>query len=466
MGHSGVNLEPDDTTNFTFSAFPKGTAGALGTVTAYTGAIPRIRTAEINSSFSTIFFGPVVECSTKQAKTNHVYCSGDAEMSYVSFLSHPRDSGAGFHDYFDLNASLPVESSGNISYIVCNSMASFRTVTFGIYPPGLFVVARTSIPDGAPDTDVPRQEWMATSCLLRNATYEVDVQTSGNDQIIAVKTKESSSLGLATDYVADFESSPDLLGPSANRIYNYFAMMAVVGQTVVGTVNSATDATSELYTAGGVVDITPAPFPGIFSTKLSSSPEIQAFAKWAGSPRVSDSPFASVSKGAPLARQLEELFRNMTVAMLTSPATSSNATVEVLHWEPVNIYKYTAWHLWLAYAVGLFATAVILSLGFVAISVNGAPYSNRFSTYLRTTPWSKMEDLLRDDGGTGADPLPRGTARTMLVLGDGPASSEIEMMEGEQPSGEHLVKRSGSIDRYAVRSQRASVEELVPSSSV
>jgi hypothetical protein len=290
------------------------------------------------------------------------------------------------------------------------------------------VVARTSIPDLAPDSDPPRQEWEATTCQLRNATYEVKVQTSGNNQVVTVKASDDSSLGLATGYIPGINtSSVDLTGPSANRLYNYFAMMAAMGQIVVGTVNSGSDVTTQMYTDGGVVDITPAPFPGIFSTRLSSSPEIQAFAKFSSSPRVGDSHLTSAGEGSPLAQQLEELFSNMTVAMLTSPATSSNATVEVSHWSSVIIYKYTAWHLWLAYGIGLLAAALIIFLGFAAISVNGASYSTKFSTYLRTAPLSIIDEVLSDDKDTGADPLPKDVARKMMMLKCGSAIAGTEM---------------------------------------
>jgi hypothetical protein len=443
MGRSRIDLEPDDNTGFTFPAGLKASAGVLAAMTAFTGSIPRIQTAEINSSYSTTFFGPALRCSTKQVKTNHVYCSGDAELSYISFMSFPQDKGTGFRRYFDLNASVPVYSSGNTSAIACSSIASFRSSTFGVYPPQLFVVARTSIPDLAPDSDPLRQEWKATTCQLRNATYEVEVQTSGNNQVVTVKANDDSSLGLATGYIPGIDtSSVDLTGPSANKLYNYFAMMAAMGQIVVGTVNSGSDVTTQMYTDGGVVDITPAPFPGIFSTRLSSSPEIQAFAKFANSPRVGDSHFASAGEGSPLAQQLEELFRNMTVAMLTSPATSSNATVEVSHWSSVIIYKYTAWHLWLAYGIGLLAAVLIIFLGFAAISVNGASYSTKFSTYLRTAPLSIIDEVLSDDRDTGADPLPKDVARRMMMLRCGSAIASMEM------TGAKYVSDGSSVERH------------------
>ncbi|CZT21771.1 uncharacterized protein RCC_07636 [Ramularia collo-cygni] len=447
VGFSGVNLEPGQTTNLTFSAELRGSAGALGIVTASTGAIPRIQTAEINSTYSTTFSGPILECSTKQVKTHHVYCAR-AEMSFISYLSFAQDGGPEFHDFFDLNASLPLETSSEGYTVACDSIASFRTSMFGVQPPQLFVVARTSISDSAPDSDDPRQEWTATSCQLRNSTYEVTVRTLENDQMIDVKTSDTSDLGLATEYIPmpDGPGSPVVNEPSGNRIYNCFAMMAMIGQTVVGTVNGASEATNEVYTDGGAMDNTPVPFPGIFSTRLSTSPELRAFAKHEDSPRVHDTPFASARDGPPLARQLEELFRNMTVAMMSNPATSSNVTVPVLHWSAVNVYKYTAWHLWLAYGIGLLATASILFLGFAAIAANSAPYSTRFSTYLRTAPWLRIEEILGDNMDSGADPLPRGAAKAMVMLGAGSAASGVEVLATKEASGEHLVKRSESID--------------------
>lgn len=440
IGHSGVNLEPNDTTNFTFPAELKGSAGAIGTVTAFTGVIPRLQTAASNSTHRTSFFGPALECSTKKFQGNSTYCSRGWRISYLSFLSFPQDRGSDFRKFYDLDGAVPIETIENTTGISCDSIASFRASTFGVYPPKLFVVAQSREPE----------EWVTTTCQLRNATYDVKVETTGNNQTIAVEVSDLSSLRLATEYIPNFNTSePEITGPSANKIYNYFAMMAAIGQIVVGTVNSASDANIATYTEGGVISNNPAPFPGIFSTRLSTSPEIQEYATLGTPARVREYPFGSAGDGPPLARQLEELFRNMTVAMITSPATSSNATVPVRHWASVNLYSYRWWPLWLAYGIGLIATALIMALAFAAIASNGASYSTKFSTYLRTAPWSNIDEVLGDDKDGGADPLPREVARSMVMLGTGAASSGIEMVGFKQVSDGPLAKRSVSMDQYA-----------------
>jgi hypothetical protein len=264
IGHSGMDLEPNDTTNFTFPSGLKASAGALGTVTAYTGAIPRIRSAETNTSYSTTFFGPALQCSTKQVKIDGVYCYGkkkstwNKDLWYISFTSFAQEQGSSFRRYFDLNASLPIGYSENKSAIDYNSITSFRTSTFGTYTPELFVVAQTGPSYGEGAVDPQPEEWAATSCQLVNATYEVEVQTSVTDQVITVDTNSYAPLGLATDYIPNFESlvaypsdnaantgSPDTTGPSGNQIYNYYAMLAAMAQIVVGTVS---DAESSTYT--------------------------------------------------------------------------------------------------------------------------------------------------------------------------------------------------------------------------
>jgi hypothetical protein len=263
MNYFGVNAEPGDTTGFTFPARLKASAGVLSTMAAITGVVPRIQTAEPNSSYDTTFSGPALRCSTKQVETNRVYCAGVGRpltaLKYISFVSSLKDKGASFHRYFDLDASVPV--SGNDSAVTCSSIANFRSSIFGVDPPRLFVVVETQV-------YASRQTWEATTCELRNATYAVKVQTFGNSQVVTVKTSDDSPLGLATDYVPGFDTaSPNITAPSANKLYNYFAMMVAMAQVVVGTVTSASDTSPVVLTDGGAVDVTPAPFPAIFGTR-------------------------------------------------------------------------------------------------------------------------------------------------------------------------------------------------------
>jgi hypothetical protein len=131
----------------------------------------------------------------------------------------------------------------------------------------------------------------------------------------------------------------------------------------------------------------------------------------------------------------------MTVAMLTSPTTSSNAAVEVFRCSSIIIYKYTAWHLWLTYGVGLLAAALIVSLGFAATSINGATYITKFSTYLRTAPLSTIDEVLVEGKDTKADPLPRDVARGMVMLRSGSAVAGMDMTGAEYVSDKSLVKR-------------------------
>jgi hypothetical protein len=176
-------------------------------------------------------------------------------------------------------------------------------------------------------------------------------------------------------------------------------------------------------------------------TRLSSSPVLRSFASGGFSAQVKDSPFASAGEGPSLAQQLEELFVNMTVAMLSSPTTSSNTTAEVFRWSSVITYRYTAWHLWLTYGVGILVAVLIVALGCAATVVNGASYSTKFSTYLRTAPLSTIDEVLVEDGDTGADPLPRDVARGMVMLGSGSAVAGTEVTGVEDVFDKFLLKR-------------------------
>jgi hypothetical protein len=84
---------------------------------------------------------------------------------------------------------------------------------------------------------------------------------------------------------------------------------------------------------------------------------------------------------------------------------------------------------------------LIVSLGFAAMFVNGATYSTKFSTYLRTASLSTIDEILVEDKDTGADPLPQDVARGMVMLRSGSAIAGTEMTGVEDVFDKSLLKR-------------------------
>ena len=444
-GYSNNQLVPSDqsinltdVTTFQFEATPLQITSALASITALTGDIPRIPNTKANNSYSLDFFGPALQCTTMETTTDRVYCSNgtghvDDTLYYLSFLTYPQDSGDSFGTFFNLSDRLPVGSDNNIS---CDSITSFRNALFGSEPPRLNVVTQTSIIYGE-DASETKYGWNVTTCQITNATYAVDVRFSGNDQSINATLSGYTPLGLVPDYIPGFNASSgfnatdaDFLGPSASKIYNYLSMIALMGQITLGTVSAWSNVITQVQIGPGATqNYKAASYPSIFNTRLNTSPELQAF--WEQSPGSGDdqsATFTAIANSSSLARQMEQLFTNLTLALLTNPATSSNATVDLVHWRPVNLYSYNAMHLWLSYGIGLLITLVVVIFGYTAVSANGSPYSTKFSTFLRTMPSGQMESKHEAAVDLGADPIPADLARSKLRLGHDHGA--IEMVQG------------------------------------
>jgi hypothetical protein len=77
--------------------------------------------------------------------------------------------------------------------------------------------------------------------------------------------------------------------------------------------------------------------------------------------------------------------------------------------------------------------------GCIAIYRNGASYTQRFSTILRTT--TGLGQVVAENDRTGADPLPKYLSRTRVKLGGG-GQAALELDRVSEAAGE----RSALID--------------------
>lgn len=79
-----------------------------------------------------------------------------------------------------------------------------------------------------------------------------------------------------------------------------------------------------------------------------------------------------------------------------------NVTFHAYH----NIYVYSAMKLWIAYGIAIFVALILSSLGLFAIVVNGASYSNNFSSALRFARGAFVSKETNDEDPVGRDTLP------------------------------------------------------------
>ena len=75
-----------------------------------------------------------------------------------------------------------------------------------------------------------------------------------------------------------------------------------------------------------------------------------------------------------------------------------------------NIYTYEAWKLWLAYGIAIGLATIAVAIGLVVMRLNGASYSDNFSTILRASIGAHVNrhisvDIM-DHHMNGKDPVP------------------------------------------------------------
>lgn len=70
------------------------------------------------------------------------------------------------------------------------------------------------------------------------------------------------------------------------------------------------------------------------------------------------------------------------------------------------VYIYARSRLWLAYGLGIACSTLIVCIGMLAIYMNGASFSNTFSTLLRLGRGASLSSEIEKVDLDGQDPLP------------------------------------------------------------
>ncbi len=118
---------------------------------------------------------------------------------------------------------------------------------------------------------------------------------------------------------------------------------------------------------------------------------------------------------------LEELHQNLTLAVFSFPLMTTNtARANVPTWRPKNVYVYNRGNLLLSYGLGILATALAVAYGlYISLVINGASYTTRFSTFVRTLDWEQASTLVSGDQD-GANPLSKTIAESKVNFGRPP----------------------------------------------
>ena len=110
--------------------------------------------------------------------------------------------------------------------------------------------------------------------------------------------------------------------------------------------------------------------------------------------------------------------------------SESNVTASVTAIKDGASYYYKPWNLWLAYGLAILSASLCVLNGIRSLYKNGYSYNNTFSTVLRTTRGSDLDELVdRAEAidARGANPLPEqiSKARIVFIERDGAAVAHI-----------------------------------------
>lgn len=289
--------------------------------------------------------------------------------------------------------------------------------------------------------------WDVLNCSMHNASYSVKVKSNGDSQGVFsdVKTRELNSVPFAQSTPSrDLWTQPSV---SDSAALGYTALMECMNGLLVGTTFGSP------YSRAGNTSYYEEKRPatqneGLTQTLLPFTTELLPFLglrstlgdydalkpddnQWTIVARINDTSgnytiaypseaFEASTFNQSLGHAIEELFRNMTLSLFSDLSflgpTSDDVTIRYEHTR--NIHVYSSKNLFLSYGLALGFAFLAAIAGCVSIYHNGASYSNKFSTIIRTTRGQKIEELVAADDRDGSDPLPKYLAKARIMLGE------------------------------------------------
>lgn len=434
----------------------------LVTTTAFRGAVPEHHALYPNSTYELEFNAPAVQCRPTSQDILEPFnraagCDFTAAKSksdcqhtvpYVSWVPNgqstvPFANGTLRNQLLPLDAELG-ELNTNVGY---NGLYLGQSADG---PATLFVATRSQAPP------LQSGNWVVLNCSMFNATYVVKASSDSNSQssthlsevrIIESASFQPESSGRSVD---TYNVAKDL------TLFSYMGMMECLDRLLVGTI--VTDGGTEgddgpYYFAQSGLRVQS---PNLMSTLLAFTYELVPFLSRVRSNStmapldddqwtfmyndtrnivsLPNEAVSSPSYNKSLASAIEELFQNMTLSLFSDPRflRDSEEPVNVTRSYTRNTYSYSQRNLLMSYGIALFLALLASIAGCLAIFLNGASYTHKFSTVLRTT--TGLEELVAKNDRTGADPLPKYLSRARVDLGRG--AVPVELRKGSENGGE------------------------------
>ncbi|KAJ8121925.1 hypothetical protein ONZ43_g1746 [Nemania bipapillata] len=303
-----------------------------GFAAATTGEIVGLPYQYLNESYHLDLSGPAIQCSTAndtvRNATQYNIKSNWGSGGFFGYWAWVGNDDHGITSNNFSSSSSNLQTDGTWLTIDTNSDDAAR----------FFVVSSLGATHG-------NQAFFGnvSECLLYNASYSVDVNITNGASLVAIK-----SLTMNEKLPGQGRSSSGLGLTDAERThYSYQSVMDAFGKLLVGYG----------YTQNGVTETTYSSF-------------LRTYVDWTTLEQTQS--------------DLESLFQNMTLSMLSASNLLLNSTqasqVPVTITTYPLIYLYQPKDLWIAYGVSIGVTLIATLVGLQSFFVNGAGYSSKFST--------------------------------------------------------------------------------------
>lgn len=346
-------------------------------------------------------------------------------------------------------------------------MPNFKALTLGECPLGSLTTSHQDLGKNFEGSTV-------LQCQLYNTMYRTDLNYTNGKQAIKMDFLELEQ-ARSVDTLAGFffnngekdcakinkSNKTCVVDPVTLQRLSYQAVMDAVGRVLVGSVHNGDINEQSTYVVS----------TNVLSTPLTSTRELGFLSKDTSWTTAGDSLFANSSaevaslfmnaddkRVQPLSKDmLEELFRNITISMLSSSALQAN-TSSAFAPLPVNVtfntyaptYIYAVKTLWLAYGIAILFSMIGVIIGLCCISSTVASFSNDFSAVFRAARQATVSVEMKETDGDGRDPLPNYLKEATVGFGGGIWNADMRSLG--TTNGQMVAERGKGLRLFRKRS--------------
>jgi hypothetical protein len=412
----------EDSIHYDYTA-PQYLLDKVSRATAAGGEILPAPAPAVNSTYDYDFYGPSLSCQ-------------DASKQVLSDFSSAVSLPSSTTYYYIAWAPSSSNTTTDLQYNLENTFSGANTLDHTNNPAALFIASRP-VP---PQNELPSDDWTLLQCSLLNTSYAVTFTNQNGIQTANITKSDQLEGVAAITSIAIDNPTKDISPHGWQRTIAYQSILDAFGRLLIGSIAQKTVGYLNVWTTAAT---------SVMSTSLSQTTELYDILTNVRNmaiviPGVCDVDYDSnlVDKSAlPLAYAVEQLFRNITLSLLSYDSFRTNYTDGFVHAltpvtisTPYDAYLYTPRNLLIAYGSAAVASSLCVLIGGLVIATSGASYSSTFSTVLRAAAGIPHLNNLLHRGGPepgsrtiAADPLPDQIAKTKLSIGQAYGSPALEL---------------------------------------